>query len=147
VGFKYESKDQLEPDFDAKGIEIFRRDGTPAEQKIEEKALKILFLTMDLSQVKSYFPQQCPKIMLGQVSIQDFCFAKEVRLGSYADKSPPPPGVLISTRPMLADPRTEPQYVERVPYVVVTGAPGARLIDRCFAPEQLLKDEGAELDA
>lgn len=40
VGFMYESKDQVEPIFDAKGIETVRRDGTPAEQKIEERALK-----------------------------------------------------------------------------------------------------------
>ncbi|KAI9719527.1 MAG: DNA polymerase zeta [Chrysothrix sp. TS-e1954] len=148
VGFKYESKSQTEPDFDAKGIETVRRDGTPAEQKIEEKALKILFRTADLSQVKSFFLRQCAKIMQGKVSIQDFCFAREVKLGTYADKGPPPPGALISTRRMLEDPRTEPQYGERVPYVVITGAPGARLIDRCIAPEQLLREEGAaELDA
>jgi len=147
VGFKYESPTQTEPDFDAKGIETVRRDGTPAEQKIEEKALKLLFRTSDLSQIKRYFQQQCTKIMLGTVSIQDFCFAREVKLGTYADKGPPPPGALISTRRMLEDPRTEPQYGERVPYVVVTGAPGARLIDRCLAPEQLLKDETLELDA
>ena len=147
VGFKYESPTQTEPDFDAKGIETVRRDGTPAEQKIEEKALKLLFRTADLSQIKHYFQRQCTKIMLGTVSIQDFCFAREVKLGTYADKGPPPPGALISTRRMLEDPRTEPQYGERVPYVVVTGAPGARLIDRCVAPEQLLKDETLELDA
>lgn len=148
VGYKYESKTQVEPEFDAKGIETVRRDGTPAEQKIEEKALKILFRTADLSQVKSYFLRECNKIMRGKVSIQDFCFAREVKLGTYADKGPPPPGALISTRRMLEDPRTEPQYGERVPYVVITGAPGARLIDRCVAPEQLLRDDGtAELDA
>lgn len=147
VGFKYESPNQTEPDFDAKGIETVRRDGTPAEQKIEEKALKMLFRTSDLSQVKSYFQRQCAKIMAGKVSIQDFSFAREVKLGTYADKGPPPPGALISTRRMLADPRLEPQYGERVPYVVVTGAPGARLIDRCIAPEQLLKDDSLELDA
>ena len=147
VGFKYESPSQTEPEFDAKGIETVRRDGTPAEQMIEEKALKILFRSADLSQVKAYFQQQCTKIMSGRVSIQDFCFAKEVKLGSYANKGPPPPGALISTRRMLADPRTEPQYGERVPYVVTTGAPGARLIDRCVAPETLLKDDSAELDA
>lgn len=147
VGFKYESPAQTEPAFDAKGIETVRRDGTPAEQKIEEKALKILFRTADLSQVKRYFLHQCDKIMRGRVSIQDFCFAREVKLGTYADKGPPPPGALISTRRMLADPRAEPQYGERVPYVVVTGAPGARLIDRCVAPETLLMDEGADLDA
>ncbi|KAG7291544.1 hypothetical protein NEMBOFW57_001563 [Staphylotrichum longicolle] len=63
VGYKYESRDQTVPEFDAKGIETVRRDGTPAEQKIEEKALKILFETADLSQVKEYFQSQCSKIM------------------------------------------------------------------------------------
>ena len=147
VGFKYESKAQEEPEFDAKGIETVRRDGTPAEQKIEEKALKLLFRTADLSQVKSYFQKQCSKIMAGRVSIQDFCFAREVKLGTYSDKGPPPPGALISTKRMLADPRAEPQYGERVPYVVITGAPGARLIDRCVAPDVLLQNDHVELDA
>ena len=147
VGFKYESKTQKEPEFDAKGIETVRRDGTPAEQKIEEKALKILFRTADLSQVKSYFQRQCAKIMKGKISIQDFCFAKEVKLGTYSDKGPPPPGALISTKRMLEDPRAEPQYGERVPYVVISGAPGARLVDRCVAPDVLLHNEYNELDA
>lgn len=141
VGFKYDNRYQKEPDFDAKGIETVRRDGTPAEQMIEETALKTLFRTADLSQVKDYFQRQCSKIMSGKVSIQDFCFAKEVKLGTYSDRGPPPPGALISTRKMLEDPRSEPQYGERVPYVVVTGAPGARLIDRCVAPETLLNNE------
>lgn len=147
VGYKYESRDQVKPDFDAKGIETVRRDGTPAEQKIEEKALKILFETADLSQVKAYFQAQCEKIMRGAVSIQDFCFAKEVKLGTYSDKGPPPPGAMISTRRMLEDARAEPQYGERVPYVVVTGAPGARLIDRCVSPEDLLMNSHLQLDA
>lgn len=147
VGFKYESRDQKEPEFDAKGIETVRRDGTPAEQKIEEKALKILFRTADLSQVKSYFQQQCDKIMRGSVSIQDFCFAREVKLGTYSDKGPPPPGALISTKRMLEDARAEPQYGERVPYVVIIGPPGARLIDRCVSPGELLNSEHNELDA
>ena len=147
VGFKYEHRNQAEPDFDAKGIETVRRDGTPAEQKIEEKALKILFRTADLSQVKSYFQSQCEKIMKGSVSVQDFCFAREVKLGTYSDKGPPPPGVLISTKKMLEDARAEPQYGERVPYVVIAGAPGARLIDRCVAPEELLESDHSELDS
>jgi DNA polymerase zeta len=147
VGFKYESPNQKEPEFDAKGIETVRRDGTPAEQKIEEKALKILFRTQDLSEIKRYFQSQCTKIMMGRVSIQDFLFAKEVRLGSYSDKGLPPPGAMIATKRMLEDPRKEPQYGERVPYVVITGAPGARLIDRCVDPEVLLKDDQIELDA
>ncbi|CAG8922284.1 unnamed protein product [Penicillium salamii] len=147
VGFKYEHRNQVEPEFDAKGIETVRRDGTPAEQKIEEKALKTLFRTADLSQVKSYFQRQCSKIMQGRVSIQDFCFAREVRLGTYSDRGQIPAGAMISTKRMVEDPRSEPQTGERVPYVVVTGAPGSRLIDRCVAPGTLLRDAQLELDA
>lgn len=147
VGFKYEHRDQKVPEFDAKGIETVRRDGTPAEQKIEEKALKILFKTADLSRVKRFFQSQCAKIMKGRVSVQDFCFAREVKLGTYSDKGPPPPGALISARRMIEDPRLEPQYGERVPYVVITGGPGARLIDRCVAPEALLHDAQSDLDS
>ncbi|KAI8722497.1 DNA polymerase [Fusarium sp. LHS14.1] len=147
VGYKYESKDQIKPEFDAKGIETVRRDGTLAEQKIEEKALRLLFETADLSQIKAYFQKQCQKIMRNNVSVQDFCFAKEVRLGTYSDKGPAPAGALISTKRMLEDARAEPQYGERVPYVVITGAPGARLIDRCVAPEELLSNPHWQLDA
>ncbi|KAK5163323.1 DNA polymerase zeta [Saxophila tyrrhenica] len=147
VGFKYESPNQTEPEFDAKGIETVRRDGTPAEQKIEEKALKLLFRTSDLSAVKHYFQQQCTKIMTGRFSVQDFCFAKEVKLGTYSDKGVAPPGALIATKRMLKDPRMEPQYGERVPYVVIAGGPGAKLWERCVEPERLVHDEFAELDA
>lgn len=147
VGFKYEHTEQKFPEFDAKGIETVRRDGTPAEQKIEEKALKILFRTADLSEVKRYFLGQCQKIMTGRVNVQDFIFAREVKLGTYSDRGPPPPGASIATKRMLTDHRAEPQYGERIPFVVISGAPGSRLIDRCVDPDVLLTDRGKELDA
>lgn len=34
VGFMYETLDQKEPEFDAKGIETVRRDGCPAVAKV-----------------------------------------------------------------------------------------------------------------
>lgn len=40
VGFKFEHPSQEEPEFEAKGIETVRRDGTPATQKILESGLK-----------------------------------------------------------------------------------------------------------
>lgn len=44
VGFKYETTDDAEPDFDAKGIETVRRDGVPAQRKMTETALKSALL-------------------------------------------------------------------------------------------------------
>lgn len=40
VGFKYETPDEVEPVFDAKGIETVRRDGVPAQAKMTEICLK-----------------------------------------------------------------------------------------------------------
>jgi DNA polymerase zeta len=40
VGFKYENPDDVEPVFDAKGIETIRRDGIPAGQKMVETCIK-----------------------------------------------------------------------------------------------------------
>ena len=44
----------------------------------------------------------------------------------------------------MDDPRAEPQYGERVPYVVKAGAPGTRLIDRVVSPEEMLTDKHFE---
>jgi DNA polymerase zeta len=145
VGFKHESLKEA-PVFEAKGIETVRRDGTPAEQKIEEKALRILFTTGDISQVKRYFQEECWKIMIGKCSLHDFCFAKEVKLGHYSTKGVPPPGAVISARSIARDPRSEPQYGERVPYLVISGAARSRLTDRCVAPEELLHNPDLRLD-
>lgn len=44
---------------------------------------RILFRSQDLSEVKEYCIQTWTKILAGKVSIHDFTFAKEVRLGTY----------------------------------------------------------------
>ncbi|KAH9849760.1 hypothetical protein C2E23DRAFT_870439 [Lenzites betulinus] len=147
VGFKYENPDDKEPAFDAKGIETVRRDGIPAQQKMTETCLKILFRTQDLSQVKEYCCRTWARILENKVSIQDFIFAKEVKMGTYSDKVPPPPGVTVAARRMLEDPNDEPQYGERIPYVVVRGEPGSRLVDRATAPHELFRDSHKRLDA
>ncbi len=43
VGYKYESVEQKQPFFEAKGIETVRRDTCPAVAKIMEKSLRFLF--------------------------------------------------------------------------------------------------------
>ncbi|KAI0348054.1 hypothetical protein BDW22DRAFT_1350202 [Trametopsis cervina] len=146
VGFKYENPDDKEPVFDAKGIETVRRDGVPAQQKMTETCLKILFRTQDLSKVKEYCCSTWTQILDNKASVQDFIFAKEVRLGTYSDKAPPPPGVAVAARRMLEDPNDEPQYGDRIPYVIARGPPGTRLVDRAVAPDVLLRDSSKHLD-
>ncbi|PNT74600.1 hypothetical protein BRADI_1g18510v3 [Brachypodium distachyon] len=140
VGYSYESPEQNEPIFDAKGIETVRRDTCPAVAKILERSLRIMFEEQDLVKVKSYLERQWTRILSGKVLIQDFIFAKEVRLGTYSSRaSTLPPAAIVATKAMLSDPRAEPRYGERVPYVVIHGEPGARLVDMVIDPYGLLE--------
>ncbi|CDZ96255.1 DNA polymerase zeta, catalytic subunit [Phaffia rhodozyma] len=145
VGFKYEHPDELVPTFDDKGIETVRRDGIPAQQKELKECIKLLFRDPDLSRVKEYCYRQWTRILQGRVSVQDFTFAKEVRLGSYSEKSHPPHVVVAAIR-ANQDPGDEPQYGERVPYVIVQGEPGEPQYRRARRPEDALEDEGLRLD-
>lgn len=58
----------------------------------------------------------------------------------FSDKAVPPPGAVVAARRLAYDPRAEPQYAERVPYVITRGEPKSRLVERAFAPEELLRD-------
>ncbi len=148
VGYAYESRDQSKPIFDAKGIETIRRDSCPAVSKLLERSLRTLFESKDLSLVKRYLQKQWEKIYKSKTSIQDFIFAKEVRLGTYSAKaSVVPPAAIVAAKAMALDPRAEPKYAERVQYVVVHGHPGARLVDMVVSPETLVsKDRGLRLN-
>lgn len=76
-------------------------------------------------QVKEYLERQWHKILANRVSVQDFVFAKEVRLGTYSPKAAVvPPAAIVAAKAMATDPRAEPRFAERVPYVVVYGEPG-----------------------
>uniref|UniRef100_A0A672YWW1 DNA polymerase zeta catalytic subunit n=1 Tax=Sphaeramia orbicularis TaxID=375764 RepID=A0A672YWW1_9TELE len=147
VGYMYESLDQKEPVFDAKGIETVRRDGCPAVSKILERSIKLLFETRDISQVKQFVQHQCLKVLDGRASMQDLTFAKEYRgSGSYRPGACVP--ALELTRRMMAyDRRLEPRVGERVPYVVVYGMPGVPLIQLVRRPMEVLQDPSLRLNA
>jgi DNA polymerase zeta len=83
VGYKYESRDQKCPEWDAKGIETVRRDGCEATSKLLRTSLEILFEKRDLSLVKAYLVNQFTKILQNRVSLKDFIISKAVKLGTY----------------------------------------------------------------
>jgi DNA polymerase zeta len=144
VGFMYENLGD-EPVFDAKGIETVRRDGCPAVQKILESSLKLLFRTLDLSKVKEYLIEQWSKIIKGTVTLSDFFIAKEVKLGNYRSKLLPP-GAHLITKKMENDPTAEPEYGERIPYVVASRGINNRLIDDVVLPTDFINDDSLQLN-
>ena len=80
--------------------------------------------------------------MLERVSIQDFIIAKAVKLGTYTNL---PPGAVVSIKRMAHDRRSEPQYGDRVPYLVIHRGLNNRLIDSVVSPEEFLRDKTLQL--
>lgn len=60
-------------------------------------------------------------------------------MGTYSSRGGPN-GAAIAQAHMDTDPRAEPQYGERVPYVVVYRGPNAKLKDKVVPPEELLNN-------
>ncbi|ELU09367.1 hypothetical protein CAPTEDRAFT_153186 [Capitella teleta] len=139
VGFMYETVDQKEPVFHAKGIETVRRDNCSVVSKMLERSIKLLFSTRDISQVKSYVQKQCVKMMEGRFNIQDCVFAKEFR-GMSGYRGVSVPSLEIARKRLLKDRCAEPLVSERVPYVIVYGTPGLPLIQLVREPHELLED-------
>lgn len=141
VGYSYESLDQPIAHLDAKGIEMIRRDQCPATQKIQEKVLRLLFATRDVSLVKEYISAQWRKMLMGsdRLLMRDFIFCKEVRFGHYASVASQPPGAIVATKAVLLDEMAVPPYNWRVPYVVVHGVPQALLKELVYDPKEVLR--------
>lgn len=150
VGHCFENESQSEGKFEAKGIETVRRDGVPAQLKMVGKTLRILFQSRDLSQVKRYVVSQFYKIFLNKVNVRDFCFARAVRYGTYKNEKYLPPGAVVAKKRLETDKRSEPQYRERVPYLVINDPTKERVKDRCVSPEDYIEsfssDNPMELD-
>nr|XP_046147371.1 DNA polymerase zeta catalytic subunit-like isoform X1 [Oncorhynchus gorbuscha] len=146
VGYMYESLDQKDPVFHAKGIETVHRDGCPAVSKILERSIKLLFETRDISLVKQFVQRQCVKVLEAKASMQDLTFTQEYRgSGSYRPGACVP--ALELTRRMMAyDRRLEPRAGERVPYVIVYGRPGVPLIQLVRRPLEVLQDPSVRLN-
>ncbi|KAK9875165.1 hypothetical protein WA026_005957 [Henosepilachna vigintioctopunctata] len=140
VGYMYESPDQKDPVYDAKGIETVRRDGCPAVSKMLEKSLRILFESKDVSRVKKYCLKQFDKIIMGRVSIQYLTFAKEYRGFTGYRPGACVPSLELAKKWVASDKRAEPRRGERVPYVIVNGPPGVPLIRLVRSPYELLND-------
>lgn len=123
------------------------------------RVCRILFRTADLSQVKAYCLRQWSKLKAGDVSPQDFTFAKAVKLGSYrlvhrsesngsipdllrpfSTKGNLPPGAAVATRLLEVDPRAETSYGERVPYILHAAEAKTKQIERAVTPEEFLAD-------
>ncbi|KAJ2001128.1 DNA polymerase zeta, partial [Coemansia thaxteri] len=146
AGWMYTSAEQDEPLLDVKGMELVRRDGCVAMQRILKGTLDSLFKTNDLSLVRAYVTSEITKLLRGELPLHDYIIAKEARMGTYSGRVLPA-HAKVAADAMQRDPRAEPQYGERVPYVVVSSGPNARLTDQVVRPQLLLTRPELRIDS
>ncbi|ORX46867.1 DNA/RNA polymerase, partial [Piromyces finnis] len=143
VGYKFEKLDD-KPELEGKGIEIIRRDGCPLTQRIMRECLDILFKSRDLSKLKLYLNYEWQNVIQEKIPLKEFIISKAVKLGKYGE-SHIPPSALIALEKMKHDPRSNPQYGERVPFVVIYKGPNSPLKDCIISPEKLLVKIGYKI--
>ncbi|KAH8834549.1 hypothetical protein DL96DRAFT_1580914 [Flagelloscypha sp. PMI_526] len=146
AGLMYEEPDQQEPAFDAKGIETVRRDGVPAQSKMVERVLKMLFRSQDLSAIKKYCCDSWRKVLEERASVYDLMFAKEVKQGTYSETAVPQPGAMVAARRQVKDHNAEALYGDRVPYVIYRHPDKTRLVERSMDPLEFVDDGHHHLD-
>ncbi|KAJ2713867.1 hypothetical protein H4R19_002039 [Coemansia spiralis] len=145
VGWMFASEEQTEPLLDAKGIELIRRDGCAAAQRILESTIGVLFGSNDLSLVKRQVLEHVASVLQGDVPAHEFVIAKEARMHTYTGRTLPA-HAKVAADGMARDRRAEPEHGERVPYVVVRRGAHARLLDRAVPPQALLDQPHLQLD-
>ncbi|KAJ2353699.1 DNA polymerase zeta, partial [Coemansia sp. RSA 2618] len=145
AGWMYTTPEQTEPLLDVKGMELVRRDGCAVTQRILEGTMSTLFESNDLSLVKAYVVDQITRVLSGRVPVDEFIIAKEVRMNTYAGRTLPAHAKVAADN-MAHDPQAEPDYGERVPYVVISSGSHTRLVDRVVSPHILLAQPHLRLD-
>ncbi|MFH4973977.1 hypothetical protein AB6A40_000686 [Gnathostoma spinigerum] len=135
VGMSYEKADEKEGFFDAKGIETVRRDSCPIVSKMLEKCLRLLFAE-DFPALVTYINLQLSN--MNQLPVSDFVFSREYR-ASYAPTAVVPSKRIAEKRAAIC-PRDEPEYGERVPYLIVCGEPDSTLISCVLEPSEYLRN-------
>jgi DNA polymerase zeta len=141
VGISYETVDQKQGKFDAKGIETVRRDTCLIVSKILQHSLKLLFQTKDITRVRLYVQSECEKILTNRFNLLDFIFAKEYRGKTKYHPSAPVPALRIAMQRAKTNPLAEPNPGERVPYLIGFNSefPNANLIDCVWTLDNVLK--------
>lgn len=140
VGYAYTSVGQEKPIFDDKGLETVRRDGCPLLVQTMEQTIRLLF-KKDLGKLRKYLERIWSRVISQSLPLKMFVFSKKVRLGTYRGESLPPAAIVAQKR-IQNDPRDFPLQKQRVPYVVVYGNPGARLIDLVIHPLDFVDNLG-----
>uniref|UniRef100_A0A0N5C422 DNA polymerase n=1 Tax=Strongyloides papillosus TaxID=174720 RepID=A0A0N5C422_STREA len=150
VGYSYESVDQIEPKFDAKGIECVRRDNCPFVSKEIEKFLKVLF-DKNMVEALSYLKSRLLKI--DRIPFNQFIISGTFR-GEYSQRAVVPSKKIMEERASIHQ-RCVPLVGSRIQYVIKKPnyidkvkkiRKNLTIIANVVEPEDFLRSNGMKLN-
>lgn len=116
-GMKFDSPDQKQPTFEAKGIETVRRDQCSLTKKILRNTLVTLFQD-GIDAARSYLTRQWHSIISDALPVSDFVLTGRVR-SRYRGAGAGPVQAALARRLAEADPGYRVRHKQRQPYVIV----------------------------
>ncbi|EAR91587.2 DNA polymerase family protein (macronuclear) [Tetrahymena thermophila SB210] len=136
AGFFVENETD-EPKFEAKGLEVMRKDGCQALSIIMKNCLETLLKNKNLSAIKLYLNGEWQKLLNDQFSYRDLIISKECKLENY---TMPPPHARIALKEMKRDPQTKPKYGQRIKYFIINNPQSQRLYDCVVSVNEFMKN-------
>jgi DNA polymerase zeta len=124
----YTSPDQAKGAFEAKGIEVIRKDNCALTQRVQRGALMTLFKTGSAAKLKQYLERQWTKVLSGSLPLSDFILSGRVR-ERYRTGGSTTQAELVK-RLCDVDPNFKMKNSERISFVIVA-TPG-REYDRAL---------------
>jgi DNA polymerase zeta len=142
-GMMYTSRDQAKGVFEAKGIEVIRKDNCALTQRVQKGALMTLFKTGSRDRLKEYLQRQWTKILSGSLPLSQFVLSGRVR-EQYRNGGSTNAAELVK-RICTIDPGFKMKHSERISYVIVA-TPGVKYTLReCVrTPMELLENWDVE---
>eukprot|EP00934_Nitzschia_sp_Nitz4_P009093 Nitzschia sp. Nitz4//scaffold3_size479765//74873//78343//NITZ4_000028-RA/size479765-processed-gene-0.52-mRNA-1//1//CDS//3329550542//9083//frame0 len=134
---------------DTKGLETVRRDNCALVRDVVQVSLNKILIDQDVNGAISYVKKQISDLLQNKMDISRLVITKSLNKGAeYAlglggkaeDYKVKQAHVELAARMKKRDPGSAPQMGDRVPYVIITGAKGAKNFEKAEDPIFVLEN-------
>ena len=124
---------------DMKGIETARRDNCALTRDIVDTSLRAILINKDVETAIAYIKMQISNLLQNKIDMSKLVITKALTrtADNYANKQA---HVELAARIKKRDPGMAPAIGDRVPYVMIKGAVGAKAYEKAEDPVYVLEN-------
>ncbi|KAL5611613.1 hypothetical protein BROUX41_000803 [Berkeleyomyces rouxiae] len=133
----YWTKTEKYDKMDTKGIETVRRDNCTLVQMVIEKVLRMILIDRDVDGAQEYVKDTISELLQNRIDMSKLVITKALAKEDYSAKQA---HVELAKRMKKRDPGSAPGLGDRVAYVMVRGATGAKNFEKSEDPIYVLEN-------